>query len=246
MQLRDLTRAVVTNTALARRSFAILRRFGMHVAPGPQPTCALLHMLKITRVLDVGANVGQYGRRLRILGYDGQIVSFEPTAGAFVELSKRASRDARWHVVQIALGDYDGIVRMNVAEQSQYSSALEGTDSLSHQYAGSGYVRVEEVPIHRLDSILGEHASRDDRLLLKIDTQGLEPQVLAGAAGVWDAIAAIHLELSFRRLYESEMLSAQMIATLAERGFTLVHLEPLHHGLANETLHQADGFFVKM
>jgi FkbM family methyltransferase len=44
----------------------------------------------INLVLDVGANVGQFGLSLRNRGYAGQIMSFEPVSDAFNELKKVA------------------------------------------------------------------------------------------------------------------------------------------------------------
>ena len=43
---------------------------------------------QINCVIDVGAFKGQYAQFLRKLGYSGQIISFEPVASSFAELSK--------------------------------------------------------------------------------------------------------------------------------------------------------------
>ena len=45
---------------------------------------------QIDTVIDVGANVGQFGESLRSGGYKGKIVSFEPTKSAYQVLSKKA------------------------------------------------------------------------------------------------------------------------------------------------------------
>jgi hypothetical protein len=44
---------------------------------------------RVDVVLDVGANVGWFGQRLRERGYRGKIVSFEPIEAVFRELTDR-------------------------------------------------------------------------------------------------------------------------------------------------------------
>src|SRR5215471_13906702 len=65
----------------------------------------MLTHLGISVVFDVGAHVGQYATRLRNIGYRGRIVSFEPQAAAFAELSEKAMLDPQWEVIRLALGD---------------------------------------------------------------------------------------------------------------------------------------------
>ena len=90
--------------SLARR---ILNEMGFQVRRGPG-FFDFLRSRKIDTVLDVGANVVQFGRRLRALGYNGDIVSFEPITLVFRELAAAAARDRRWFTRQIALGDTNG------------------------------------------------------------------------------------------------------------------------------------------
>ena len=49
-------------------------------------------------IVDVGANVGQYGKSLREWGYKGRIVSFEPLTSAHGILSRTAAGDDTWIV----------------------------------------------------------------------------------------------------------------------------------------------------
>ena len=77
----------------------------------------------INVVLDVGANVGQYGTGLRNVGYTGRIVSFEPLSTEFKQLSAKATADGAWQSLNFALGDVDGSSEINVSsEYTQVSS----------------------------------------------------------------------------------------------------------------------------
>ena len=46
----------------------------------------------------MGANRGQYARRLRRTGFKGHIASFEPVPAVFEELRATAAEDPRWLV----------------------------------------------------------------------------------------------------------------------------------------------------
>ncbi|MEZ4901458.1 MAG: FkbM family methyltransferase [Spirosomataceae bacterium] len=85
----------------------------------------LLNANKITTVIDVGANIGQYASQIRRLGFDGRIISIEPQKKEFNKLSTLTKKYKNWEAINIALGDYDGISLINIASNSHSSSLLE-------------------------------------------------------------------------------------------------------------------------
>ncbi len=68
----------------------------------------ILKSQQINLVIDVGANIGQFGKMLRKIGYTGEIVSFEPVDSTFRVLETTASNDVNWKVFKLALSDKNG------------------------------------------------------------------------------------------------------------------------------------------
>ena len=227
----------------------LLNRAGVDVVrhrPVPLHLMRRAHLLTrfgVTVVLDVGANAGIYARELRQIGYRGRIVSFEPLSSAFARLAAEAARDPGWEAVNLALGAQPGEAVLNVAENSWSSSLRPMLDAHLSAAPESRYVGTETVRVETLDAVFGRYVRPDDRVWLKIDTQGHERDVLAGAAASLPRIETIQLEMSPVRLYEGEALFTEMYAWLADRGYACVHLEPGLVDPADERLLSVDGYF---
>ncbi|MBC7633672.1 FkbM family methyltransferase, partial [Aeromicrobium sp.] len=109
--------AYAVATRLGRRGFEVRR----HSAARRQ---SVLAKQEVDLVLDVGASTGGYGTSLRSFGYTGQIVSFEPLAAAFAELSATVASDPLWTARNTALGAEPGEATINIASNSASSSLL--------------------------------------------------------------------------------------------------------------------------
>jgi FkbM family methyltransferase len=206
---------------------------------------ALLRSIEATLVLDVGANAGQYGQELRRNGYRNRIVSFEPLSEAFSKLARTTVADSDWTAVHLALGDESGSATINVAENSYSSSILPMLPKHLDAAPDSGYVRTEVVPIATLDDVMPEYMRSDDKVFLKIDTQGFERQVLAGASESLGHIVGAQLELSLVLLYEQSMLFVEALLFMRDAGFALVELQPgFSHPVTGQLL-QCDGLFIR-
>ena len=203
----------------------------------------LLRRFAPTVVLDVGANAGLYGREIRLGGYRGRIVSWEPLSAAYAALAAEARRDGAWEAVNAALGAQPGTAEINVAANSWSSSLRPMRDVHLNAAPDSRYVGRETVRIDTLDAVFAGHVRADDRVWLKIDTQGHERDVLAGAAASLPRIETIELEMSPVGLYEGEALFTEMFDWLTARGFACVHLQPGLFDPADERLLSLDGTF---
>ncbi|HYD97761.1 MAG TPA: FkbM family methyltransferase [Alphaproteobacteria bacterium] len=231
----------------------LLHRFGKELTPFPAPpsrdTKALIRVLQhhqIMTVLDVGANVGQYAKRIRTGGYRERIVSFEPLSAAHRQLAEAAGFDPKWQVApRLAIGDTDGRVTLNVSAESDMSSMLKFRPDWGDMLDSSAFIGEETVDQRRLATIFDEWVKPGERTLLKIDTQGYESKVLDGALPVMDRIHGIQLEMALVEVYEGEPLWRDMMARIESLGFTLVLLIPGYFNRRTARLIQVDGVFMR-
>lgn len=200
----------------------------------------------INLVLDVGANTGQFVGQLRNnYGYLGRVISFEPLESARRELEVRASKDPRWEVIGCALGAVSGAGSLNVAGNSQSSSMLAMHPRHIEAAPDSLYVAKESVAIKSLDSIFADLGGGAAQVFLKLDVQGYEMRVLAGALESLKKIRMVRLEMSVLPLYESELLVEDLIAHMRTLQFELVAVEPNFTDPATGALLQIDGLFCR-
>lgn len=134
------------------------------VSEGARRLARVIAHLGITVVLDVGANLGQYARRLRRAGYAGRIVSFEPLSSAHSALMEASAHDRLWDLAsRMALGDSDTPLAINVSAESDMSSPLDFTAEMAQLLDSSAYVGRETVSQARLDAVFAKFVRPDDR-----------------------------------------------------------------------------------
>lgn len=193
----------------------------------PGRLVAMLASHSIDLILDVGANIGQFSQSLRKAGYQGRIVSFEPLLIAHAQLQRASGSDARWEVApRVAIGDHEGEIELHVAANSFSSSVLEMLDSHKRAAPGSTCVAIERVQLTKLDTLARDYLNAEDKLFLKIDTQGYEDRVLRGATDLLERVCGIQLELSFVPLYEGQQLFDELVVRLRTLGFSIWAIWP--------------------
>ena len=194
----------------------------------------------VTVVIDVGANAGQYARRLREDGYAGTIISFEPLRDAYELLCAASADDPAWHALNVALGDAPAVATINVSANSFSSSFLPISNRTVDAAPDAAYIGVEDVSVTALDLL----ALPPGRKMLKADVQGAEPSVLRGARALLPTVELVELEMSLVPMYEGQELAPAVCAMMRERGFVPVALEAgLTHPETGEIL-EIDGIFA--
>lgn len=198
----------------------------------------------INKIIDIGANIGQYALEIRKDGFKGEIISFEPLTSAFLKLKNYAKNDKKWQVHNCAIGDEDGSTFINIAGNS-VSSSISNMQDIHLQIApDSAYMGKEEISINKLDSLLGNLYNEGDRIMLKIDAQGFEKNIIDGAEKFLEKVILLQLEMSLVSMYKNEILFIDMIKYLKARNFELVSLENGFFDWQSGQLFQVDGVFI--
>lgn len=200
--------------------------------------------LGIETVLDIGANIGQWARDLRTCGYRGRIISFEPAPGPFTQLKALAQCEQGHDCVHAALGDRDGEAQLLMTDatvNSSFRTPIQGGNSSK----GTEVQGRVTVPIRRLDSVLPGLTSERERFYMKIDTQGFEKEVLAGASETLLRTDAVEVELSLVELYEEQALLPEMWQMLVSYGLRPAWLERGYRDGGDIWLLQVDGLFIR-
>ncbi|MGW0090459.1 FkbM family methyltransferase [Streptomyces sp. NPDC003328] len=189
---------------------------------------ALLARYEVNCVFDVGANTGQYARRLRRHGYAGRIVSFEPTAAAFAKLEKAAEGDPDWTVYPFGLGREDETMSIHTAWNTM-NSVLSPSDYGRDRYHRFAKSQTEEIEIRRLDGVMDKAMAGIDhpRPYLKMDTQGYDLQVFAGAGERAGEFVGLQSEVALLRLYEGSPRMQESVAEYESRGFEITGMYPV-------------------
>lgn len=199
----------------------------------------------VTVVLDVGANRGQFASELRIGGYGGRIVSFEPLATAYAALHQAAGDDPLWECRHLALSDSDGETELHVSENAVSSSLLDMETRHLEAAPASRYIATERVRQARLDALADELRLPGDGVYLKLDVQGSEARALEGALDTLSRVVAIETELSLVPLYRDQPLFREMLDFLDDAGYDLVSLEPAYADPRNGHVLQVDGILLR-
>ena len=175
----------------------------------------------VETLLDIGANEGQFGKRIRAAGYRGRIISFEPLPEAHAKLAAVAAADGNWRVAdRAALGAAPGATTINIAANSVSSSLLPMLDRHVAAAPGSHYVGAAPVEVARLDDIIARYVAADaGPLALKMDTQGFEGEVLKGAEATLARVALVYFEASLTVLYDGAPSFTDLARFLEARGF---------------------------
>ncbi|HEY2496806.1 MAG TPA: FkbM family methyltransferase [Candidatus Angelobacter sp.] len=195
-------------------------------------------------VIDVGAHKGHWIKSLLDIVPVSEIYIFEPNPKAMGECRRRVGSRPGVIFNEIALGEAPGSAFLHITRSSDFSSLLKPKSSFIDSNYRNHPVQVvveQEVAISSLDNAMPTGKTID---LLKLDVQGYERQVLAGALTTLRSTKAILLETNFHSHYEGDETFASLYALLTqELGFAFWDISKPYRGDIGNAL-WADALFV--
>lgn len=184
----------------------------------------LAHGVRPATVIDVGANSGQFARAAVEL-FDCPVHSFEPLPEAADAFMENLADRREVHLHRTALGAREGSTAFFPHEYSLASSVLP--QAVEAPATWTDEQEPIDVPITRLDDALAPGALLTP-ILLKLDVQGFELEVLAGAPRTLARSDALVVELAFEAAYRDQPLAADVLEVLADAGWRLNALLDVH------------------
>lgn len=208
---------------MARTSREFISRLGANIE-SPFPSIVRnLTEAKISNVIDVGANVGQFGLDIRRHGFKGQIVSYEPADKTFETLSHTAMRHKPWKAIKLGLGSVESQRTINISGNSGLSSSILDMGSLHlENFPDSAFVSQQLISVSTLDKQLEHLRLKPHEIMLKMDVQGFESEVLKGASLSLSKIPLCYLEVSITPLYIGESSFLPILIELSKFGHQVI------------------------
>lgn len=166
-------------------------------------------------VIDVGANVGLVTSRLcQLVGRSGAVWAVEPLPRNVERLEALRSRNGldQLTVLPLALSSEPGTARLRIPIRG---GGAFGSFVATWETAGE-----VEVATARLDDLVAERRPPQPLKLVKIDAEGFEPQVVAGATETLSTLRPFVLcEFNDILLHQAGTSSAELLASFAALGY---------------------------
>ncbi len=191
----------------------------------PSMTLLGLRSRPIMTVIDVGANTGQFAKRVSRFFPEAVIYCFEPLPDPFNELCKWAkTQNERVLPFNLAIGSENCEVSMFLHEDHTPSSSVLATTKLTEQYYPVTKAKKKiSVAQKKLDTVFEENQKAfSSEILIKLDVQGYEDRVIAGGVNTFSKADACILEVSLDTLYKDQAGFRELLTMLDELGYCYI------------------------
>lgn len=166
-------------------------------------------------IVDVGANIGFYTVAGALQLTTGRVLAAEPTPGAFTRLRSNVSRNG---VADRAIL-YNGLVGAESGQQTMHfivgREEYSTIGAMTHPSVEKCEYSTATVPAVRLDELVRLHGLEPG--LLKVDVEGAEAQVFAGATEVLNKFRPIVIAEVSNHLLRPNGVNGRDIVRIFER-----------------------------
>jgi FkbM family methyltransferase len=172
-----------------------------------------------------------------------KLIIIEPQPAAFDQLTQRFGGRSEIQLHRVAVGDRDGTTKFRITRDTTGASVLPPREEMRELVGSNWTVQSEiEVPMVTLDVLLKDVAEIS---LLKIDVQGLEKAVLAGAAACLARTNFLLVELNYMPQYEGGSWLGE-IHEILTREFPFVLADASKPLRLNGRASMVDGLYVNV
>jgi FkbM family methyltransferase len=193
-------------------------------------------------IVDVGANVGQFAVASSRMFLGVSVFPVEPDPRVAELLRNNVGMPVADNVRVTAVGDSIGTATFNVNQDTQVSSLLPLGEDRIRSFPGSRVMEEITVPVTTLDVLFGG-LTLAEPILLKIDVQGFEDRVIAGAGEFLKQVRWVLMEVSFSKLYDGERDFDTIVGLLNSHGFRFVRPMNFHISPKTGEIIEMDALF---
>ena len=194
----------------------------------------------VKTIVDVGANTGQFARKIAGVCPGAMIYCFEPLPAPFRELQKWATstRSPTVHAIQLAIGESEANADMFVHTQHDTSSSLLATTPRTTElYPFTAEQTKTPVRVSTLDNFFAQNAAPlEPEILIKLDVQGYEDRVVRGGIQTFGKARACIVEIAIEDLYVGQPDFASMLSLLGGVGYRYVGNYEQYYGTDGQVL----------
>lgn len=139
-------------------------------------------------VLDIGANIGQWGRTMLYYVPHARIDSFEPNPTIQTLLKKNASVFSSWRIFPYGIGN----VKKNLYLYFSPLATDGGSFIADKAHSSLKRIKTSIIPLNR--SIRKKYKLPDSYDIVKIDVEGMEEEVLKGLSSLNFSLLSIEVD----------------------------------------------------
>lgn len=195
------------------------------VKKAKNPTYSLVGLrdLPIKTIIDVGANKGQFAKKILPIFPNANIFCFEPLPESFKELRQWAEKhgEGRIKAYSLALGDTEQTLEISRHDDHSPSSSFLTPTAFSEDLFPFTQKRssalVEQTTLDTWAKTIPEfHFSE---MLIKLDVQGYEDRVIKGGRKTFTRAKACITEVCLDQLYEGQATFRDISSLFHDLGY---------------------------